>query len=222
MSILATSGSSPLLTRPFTASPRMRTVTEVVSPTKIFAYSSAMMPPPWITMLFGRKESPLIVSESKTRSSLGRLEGTIAEEPVAMRMFSAETSRASPMSSTRTDMRLLPFTVAHPVRRLTPKSRSWLTEWSAFESASSVHMAWTCIQIVSSWICMLRSSDTLSCFPTSRSALENSPVGPPRKGLLSASLPPLGASMSSTRFPMYAALSAAWTPVGPPPMTARS
>mmetsp|Transcript_34575 Transcript_34575/g.61672 ORF Transcript_34575/g.61672 Transcript_34575/m.61672 type:complete len:221 (-) Transcript_34575:826-1488(-) len=60
-------GSSPLATRLFAASPRIRTVTLQSRRRKILANSSAMMPPPWITMDLGKKDRPLIVSESNTR-----------------------------------------------------------------------------------------------------------------------------------------------------------
>mmetsp|Transcript_29191 Transcript_29191/g.74905 ORF Transcript_29191/g.74905 Transcript_29191/m.74905 type:complete len:218 (+) Transcript_29191:1857-2510(+) len=152
----------------------------------------------------------------------------MAEDPVASRTLLLSTFRGSGMSFTATlRMVLLPQSehfsnVAQPVRRLTPKSFSCRTASSELDSASSVIMAPTCIQMASSWMRMLRSITTLSCLPTSRSALENKPVGPPKSGLVSASVPFDGQSMSSTRLPAYAAFSAACTPVGPPPTMVRS
>mmetsp|Transcript_22817 Transcript_22817/g.41087 ORF Transcript_22817/g.41087 Transcript_22817/m.41087 type:complete len:236 (-) Transcript_22817:213-920(-) len=215
----ATLRSRPRRINASMAVPRTITVTAEPSLRKILANSMAMIPAPTMTTLLGRKARWKMLSLSKMRTPSKGIPGSrTAVDPAQMRIFSVVSCTEPPSRlSTYTSTMLLSSSAvrrcifsggagtssALPCRYATLNFDSRATWLSALFRASRAHMFRTCFQMTSlsrPWACRAAMSSFLAA---SRSALENSPVGPPKEGsmpLLSGWI--FGLSMMMARRPM--------------------
>lgn len=165
-----------------------------------------------------------MLSESKTRRpSSGTPGAAHALEPVATSTCRACTIRSLPSRilqrrATPSPPGSSPLKEAAPWMRGTPARCSLRTVFCVSTSAISRQSACDCDQMAGSRMPIERSVPTLRRLDTSRSALEKRPEGPPTCTLA----PVPGSSSRSALRPSCAALTAAVTPVGPAPSTARS
>mmetsp|Transcript_21122 Transcript_21122/g.51682 ORF Transcript_21122/g.51682 Transcript_21122/m.51682 type:complete len:319 (-) Transcript_21122:501-1457(-) len=173
-------------------SSRTMRVTFAPSFVKIFAYSIAMIPAPVMATEEGRYDSSLIESLLNTRrASKGIPSAWKAEDPVAMRNLSAATGTVFPfLSCSSTVFGEVKAALACTLGTATPRRRR--TVFCVSTSAISLHISWTCDQMLLSLIPIAFSSATSTRAAVSLRALLKRPVGPP-----SWSLAPLPGSSTT-------------------------
>ena len=219
---------------------RTTIVTLASSSAKMRANSIAMMPPPTMTTERGKKERPLIESESKQRVSApcaASSTGVVYRSPSASRRTAFEPVASSAFVARSVVRRVSALPLPEPVNSTStailpssdgasrPKPRKCGIRASEsaralpspdlrrIESTSSR----TCAQMAASPMPILRSTGTSMRSEASRSALEKSPVGPVNWNC--------DCGVASTKIadlPKEVARSAPVMPTGPPPRTTRS